>query len=195
MKYVKILGLAAMALAALMALAGTASATTITSPKGTTYTNTIKAEASSTITLTSVFGGFGAISCKKSTVEGKVESHGAGVTAVGAISSLTYTECSNPVTVVSKGTLELHHIAGNEKEATLTSKNATITVHETLFGTCNFITSSTGTDIGNVTLTPSTGGAAVLDIKAQIPSENGCGTGTWEGTYKAVTPTTLYVDA
>jgi ABC-type glycerol-3-phosphate transport system substrate-binding protein len=35
MKYLKILGLAAIAAAALMAFAGTASATTLTSPKGT----------------------------------------------------------------------------------------------------------------------------------------------------------------
>jgi len=191
MKYVKILGLVAMVLAALMAIAGTASATTLTSPKGTTYTSTIKAENVGTVTLTSAFGGFGAVSCNKSTVEGKVETHGAGVTAGGVVSSLTYSECNKPITVVNKGSLELH-AGATEKEATLTSKNANIVIHETAFGTCTFTTASTGTDLGTVTTTAATGGNAVLDIKAAIPST--CGTGTWEGSYKAVTPSTLYVD-
>jgi len=198
MRYVKILGLAAMALAALMAMAGTASATTITSPKGTTYTSTIKAENVGTVTLTSVFGGFGAVSCNKSTVEGKVEAHGVGVTVSGLIEAknLTFTECNKPVTVVSGGSLELHAlnpVEGRSKEGTLTSKNVKIEIHETAFGTCTFTTASTGTDIGTVTTTEATGGNAILDINAQIPSA--CGTGTWEGSYKVISPNPFYLDA
>jgi hypothetical protein len=194
MKYAKILGLAAMALAALMAMAGTASATTLTSPQNTTFTGTIKAEAESTVILTSVFGGFGAVSCKKSNVEGPVSSHGAGVTVSGSINVLTFGECSNPVTVINKGSLEVHNL--NSNEANLTGKGQTVTIHETVFGTCHFITNAaTGTGLGTLTLTPKTGGNATLDIKASIPSENGCGTGTWEGSYKVTSPSTLYVDA
>ena len=191
MKYVKILGLAAMALAALMAMAGTASATTITSPKGTTYTGTIKAENEGSVTLTSVFGGFGAVHCNKSIVEGKVEKHGVGQTVFGLISKLTFEECTKPVTVINAGSLELHYL--NAKEGTLTSSNAKIEIHETAFGTCTFTTASTGTDLGTVTTTEATGGNATLDIKASIPSA--CGTGTWEGAYKVVTPTPFYLDA
>jgi hypothetical protein len=193
MKYAKILSLAAMALAALMAMAGTASATTVTSPQNTTYTSTIKAEAESSITLTSVFGGFGAVSCKKATAEGSISAHGAGVTASGNVSVLTIGECSNPVTVINKGSVEVHNL--NSNEAAVTSKNVTVTVHETLFGTCHFITAAAGTSVGTLTLTPKTGGNATLDIKASIPSENGCGTGTLEGSAKVTTPSTVYVDA
>jgi len=193
MKYMKILGLAAMALAALMAMAGTASATSITSPAGTTYTSTIKAENEGTITLTSVFGGFGAVSCKKSTVEGKVETHGAAVTAGGKITGLTFTECSggtptSPVT--TPGTLEVHRNA--DGSGALTSKSASVVIHGTAFGTCTFTTSSTGTSLGTLTTTTQTGGKATLDIKASIASA--CGTGTWEGSYVVTTPSTLLID-
>jgi hypothetical protein len=196
MKHMKILGLAAMALAALMAMTGTASATILTSPAGTTYTSTIKAEAAETITLTSVFGGFGAISCKKSVVEGKVETHGAGVTAGGKITHLSFSECVNgePTTATATtgaGSLEIHGTAttGN---GTLTSLNAAITVHKTAFGTCKFTTSATGTHIGTLTGSSNTGGNAILDIEnAKIASA--CGTGTWEGKYKVVSPSFLDV--
>jgi hypothetical protein len=192
MKYMKILGLAAMALAALMAMVGTASATTLTSPKGTTYTSTIKAENSGAVSLTSAFGGFGTVTCNKSLVEGKIEQHGAGVTASGNISKLTFEECNNPTTIVSNGALDLHFV--NSKEGTLTGTNTTILIH-TAIGTCHFQTTNTGTHLGTLTLTEATGGNAVLDIKATIPSPTGCGNGTWEGSYKVVTPTTLYADA
>jgi hypothetical protein len=189
MKYVKILGLAAMALAALMALAGTASASTVTSPKGTTYTSTIKAVNEGNVTLTSVFGGFGAVTCTASTVEGKVEQHGGALTAGGKISSLTFTGCSGgePTSpVATRGKLEIH--APN----TLTSQGAEVIIHKTLFGTCTFNT-NTATSLGTLTDTSVTGGNATLDIKATIASP--CGNGTWEGAYKVTTPATLFVDA
>ena len=79
MKYAKMLGLLAVAAAALMAFAGVASATTLTSPSGTTYTSTIKATSEGTTTLHNSSLGI-AVSCEESTVEGKVEKHGSGVT-------------------------------------------------------------------------------------------------------------------
>jgi hypothetical protein len=194
MKHVKMLGLVAMALAAFMALAGTASATSLTSPAGTTYTSTIKAEQAETITLTSAFGSFGAISCKKSTVEGSVEGHGASVTVTGKITKLTFTECTGgtPESPVAKpGSLELHtKEAASNGNGTLTSKSAVVPVTGTLLGNCTFTTKETGTDIG--TLTGSTTTNAVLDISAVIESTS-CGNGTWEGKYKVTTPSTLYV--
>jgi hypothetical protein len=193
MTYVKVLSLAASVLVALAALAGTASATTLTSPVNTTYTGTLKLQSSSTISLTSVFGGWGKLNCTSSTIESSVGSHGAGVTVSGNISTLTFSACNLPVTVVNKGSLELHRV--NDEEAALTAKGATITVHMTLFGTCHFIASGTGTGIGTLTTTPKTGGNAVLDTSGTLQSENGCGTGTWEGSYKVVTPASLFIDA
>jgi len=191
MKYLKILGLAAMALAALMAMAGTASATTLTSPKGTTYTSTIKAENAGSITLTSVFGGFGAVTCTKSIIEGKVEKHGAGVAVTGNNSKWTFEGCNKPVTVTASGSTTVHY--ANANSGTETSVTSSWHVHETAFGTCTFTTASTGTDLGTLTTTEATGGNAVIDIKASIPSA--CGTGTLEGSYKVVTPNPYYLDA
>jgi hypothetical protein len=193
MKYLKILGLVAMALIAVMAIAGTASADYLTSPKGSlpAYTSTVKAEAETTVTLTSIFGGFGAVSCKKSIVEGTVKTHStnSGVPVTGNISTLTFGECSNPVTVINKGSLSLTKI--NEGEATLRGIGQTITIHETLYGTCFF---KTDESLGTVTGTSKTGTNATLDIKAQISDENECGTGTWHGSYRIVNPSFIYFD-
>jgi hypothetical protein len=187
MKYMKIFGLAAMALAALMAIAGTASATTLTSPSGTTYTSTIKAVNEGAITLTSVFGGFGAISCSESTIEGKVETHGSAVTPGGVIEKFTWEKCTKTATVIQKGTWEIH--ANGQK----TLKNLSIRFHQTAFGTCEFTASNTGTSFGTVTTTAQTGGNATIDVKASLPSP--CGTGTLEGAYVITTPSPLYIDA
>jgi len=194
MKYVKMLGLAALAAAALMAFAGSASATTLTSPSGTQYSGTIAATLSSaSATLKSSF--IGEVVCKKSTVEGKVESQGAEVTAKGNLSSLTFTECNGTVTVLKAGSLEVH--TEGEKangNGTLTSSGAEVTVE--LAGLhCIFTTSNT--DVGKVT----GGTTATLTAASQaIPRTGGrsgafCGSSaTWNATYSVTTPDTLLID-
>jgi hypothetical protein len=189
MKYAKILGLAAMALAAFMALAGTASATSLTTNEGTTP----KIEATSTnAVLTGPFG-FGTIACEHSLVKGTVTEHGTNITVGGPITELTFTKCTGgePTSpVVKPGTLQVHGTSttGN---GTVTSFNADVIVHKTLLGTCTFTTASTGTDIGTLTGTNVTKGNAVLDISATIPGT--CGSGAWEGTYKVLKPSTFEV--
>jgi hypothetical protein len=189
MKYVKMLGLLAVAAAALMAFAGTASATILTSPSGTTYTGEIKAEAGTT----ELHGPFTTVSCKKSTVAGSVESHGASTTAGGKISSLTFTECNFPVTVLKAGSLEIHTSGESANgNGTLTSSGAEITI-ATSIANCIFTTSST--DVGTLT----GGTPATLAINsAGIPRTGHsifCGSkGTWTGSYTVSTPGTLLVD-
>ena len=98
MRYVKMLGLLAVAAAALMAFAGSASANTVTSNEGATPT--IKATAGET-----TLHGVATITCQKSSVEGPVETHGAGVTVKGPIKSLKFETCgTNHVTVLTNGT-------------------------------------------------------------------------------------------
>ena len=202
MKYAKILGLAAMAMAALMAFAGTASATQVTSPSGTVYTSTIKSESEGATKLESEFGTFGTIECSESKVEGKVESHGTSVTTVGKISSLTFGGVCHGGTptspVAEPGSLEVHTegstVNGN---GTLTSSGAKVIVHNTAVGTCTFETSNT--DIGTLTGSNHTGGNATLDINGKVIRVAGtnpfCGsTSTWNGSYKVTTPSTLEVD-
>jgi hypothetical protein len=187
MKYAKILGLLAVAAAALMAFAGVASATTVTSSAGTTPA--ISASAEGHVVLDNPIA---KIECASS-VSGSVTAHGAGVTASGPISALSFTGCTNSwhVTVVSAGSLEIHSIGSGD--GTLTSSGAT--VESTRFGiTCRYATSST--DIGTVT----DGTNATLDISAAIPFHGGsglCGGGatTWTGSYKVNSPTNLVIDA
>lgn len=193
MKYAKMLGIAAMALAALMAFAGIASATRVTSPAGTLYTGTIKATSTNT-ELHNSFS-FGTIKCGHSEVEGSVTSHGSGVTAIGSISKLTFTNCTNgkPTSpVVNRGTLEVHYTSGSN--GTATSNNAEVIIHETLVGTCIFKTKNT--DIGTVV----GGTTAKLEINSStIPQSGGnpfCpSSATWTGTYTVNTPDTLLLDS
>lgn len=198
MKYLKMFGLAALA-AALMAfvVAGTASATTLTNGTGTMKTGeAIESEAEGTTTLHPPFGD---ITCEKSTVAGSISNAGGSTETVsGGISSLTFTGCNATVTVVQKGSLEIHtKTASADNNGTLTSTGAEVTVE--FIGThCIFKTN--GTDIGTLTGSATTKGAATLDIEATIPRTGGrsgafCGTtAQWTGSYKVTKPSTLNVD-
>jgi hypothetical protein len=185
MKHIKILGLLAVAATALMAFAGVASASTVTSPAGTAYTGTIAATAGTT----ELVGSFTTVKCTASSVEGNVKTHGAGVTAEGPINKLTFSGCNFEVTVKKTGTLIAHATSGGN--ATLTSKNAEVIVH-TSVGECVFTTNET--HIGTLT----GGTPAKLSIaSAAIPRTGGsflCGSSAkWSGTYTVNTPKTLFV--
>lgn len=197
MKLVKMIGLLAIAAAAMTAFAATASATTLTSPTGTVYTGAIKAESSNS----SLHGSFITVSCSSSKVEGSVEQHGAAKTVAGKISALSFSGCNYTVTVLNKGSLELHAVSCDKKTnyctGTLTSTGAEILIH-TSVGECVFTT--TNTHIGTVTGTDDTKGHAVLDIdSAGIPRTGGsffCGSsGEWTGSYTVTSPSSLWIDA
>jgi hypothetical protein len=182
MKYVKMLGLLAVAAAAMMAFAGVASATTVKSG-GANYTSTITAESSNS----KLHGSFITVSCTGSHVEGKVESHGAGVTAEGKIGKLSFSGCNYTVTVKKTGSLIAH--TGTTPNGTLTSTGAEIAIH-TSVGECVFTTSST--PIGTLT----GGNNATLDIDSSaIPRTGGsffCGSsGEWTGNYTVSVPSNL----
>lgn len=186
------LGFGSTALLFLIAFIGTASATIITSPAGTTYTSTVKAESEGAVSLHNSSLGI-TVTCQKSTVEGKIESHGAATTAGGKVSSATFTECgTNDVTVAKAGSLELHSLGSGK--GTLTSSGAEITVNSTSIGvSCTYTTS--GTDVGVVT----GGTPAKLAIASSTISRTGdsvfCGSSALlTGNYKATTPSTALVD-
>jgi hypothetical protein len=191
MKYVKMLGLLAVAAAALMAFAGNAAATVVTSPPGTVYTGTITATSEGYVTLHNAVG---TISCH-SHVTGSVQRHtGSGViTASGAITALSFSGCTNGEVhqvngvVVKPGELEIHKLANGN--GTLTSKNAEVSI--TMFGFNCIYGTGAGLDIGEVT----PGQHGTLDISASIPRVGGsffCGaTGNWTGKYKILTPTNI----
>jgi opacity protein-like surface antigen len=197
MRYAKMLTLLAVAAAAMMAFAATASATTLTSPSGTTYTSSIHGSSEGATTLHGPVD----ITCEESTVEGKVEQHGADpITAGGKISKLTFSKCgSNDVTVLKPGSLEIHTDKSGTADGngTLTSSGASILIHTSLGFDCEYTTSST--DIGTVKGSKNTGGKATLSIDSvSIPRTGGsffCGSSAeWTGSYVVDSPTYLDVD-
>jgi hypothetical protein len=190
MKYLKIPGAVLLAMAGLMALTGTASATVATSPAGTVYTSTIK--GASTGGHVKITGPLGISAECASTFEVKIEKHGAGVTAGGNLSSLTFTGCTNgySVSVLAKGSTEWHLLANGN--ATLTSTGTEITVTTPLGFNCIYGTNAA--DLGTWTSSKTTGGTPVWDLPpitviARKGHSGLCGaTGGWTGSYRISTP-------
>ncbi|HEX6602163.1 MAG TPA: hypothetical protein VF030_05925 [Solirubrobacterales bacterium] len=185
------ISLAGILAVALMAFAGTASATTLTSPAGTAYTGTIKLAAENghikilwPLNLN--------IQCA-STIEGAVESHGGGNPAVVDISSLTFSGCTNGygLAVLADGVLEIH---GNH---VVTSSGTKLTLTTPLGFNCIYET--TATEIAGLTDSSQTAGNATLDIYAKALPRTGhsafCGASAEvNGNYRMSTPAYLEVD-
>ena len=198
MKYLKVMGFVAVVAAALMAFAGIASATELTSPKGTKYSGGITAAAEGTTTLHPPIGD---IECSGSGVEGTITNAGGSTSTVsGPITKekLTFTGCNATVKVLAEGSLEIHtKTASADGNGLLTGSGNEVTVEFAGFH-CIFKTS--GTTLGTVTGSSNTGGNATLDIEATIPRTGGrsgafCGsTAQWTGSYKVSSPSFLDVD-
>ncbi len=213
MRYLKMLRLLTVSAAALMAFAGSASATEITSSTGSTPT--IHATAGTTS-----LHGAATIECHSSTVEGIVSSHGSSTTVKGIISKLSFANCTNNnhVTVLTDGSgpngtgeLEVHTQYTTVKDpdgtlttfldeqngnGTLTSTGTRITIALTGLG-LNCLYETNNTKIGTVTGTAA-GGEAVLHIEsAAIPRVRHsffCGSsGIWTGGYRVTHPTGLTI--
>ncbi|HEY6730127.1 MAG TPA: hypothetical protein VI039_03790 [Solirubrobacterales bacterium] len=179
------------AVVVLGAWAATASATVVYTSEGAIYTGPIKAEASGAITL----HGIASVQCNKSLLEAEIETHGESVTAGGKVTSLTFSECNQHVTVVSKGTLEFHATSGGN--GTITSSGAKVTVQfTTIFGNVHCVFGTSNTDFGSLTASASESGNAAFDIDSlSIPVVEGsflCGSsGEVTGSYKVTTPTPM----
>lgn len=147
MKYLKMLGLAAVAAMALMAVVGasTAAADEIcTSSSCTTTISTIEASQSGTGVLETT-GGTELISCKAGDIHIKVTKQGVGVKTIeGTVETLKFTECTGTVTTIKPGTVT-GTVAGAEA-GTFTSVGAEVTTG-ILGTTCTFGTGA-GTDLG-----------------------------------------------
>jgi hypothetical protein len=193
MRCIKMLGLAGLVAVALMAFAGTASATTLTSPAKTPYTSTFELRSGNVeFDFT-----FGKISCTESEFIGKVEFHGNGLTAGGKISSLTFANCGegNTFTVLKPGSLEIDATtpAGN---GLVKWTNGEVKVHVKGGFTCTIKTSNT--PIGTLTGSNETKGNAQLDLNgSKVPVSGAfCGTSAeMTNKYAVITPATLEVDA
>ncbi|HEY6729844.1 MAG TPA: hypothetical protein VI039_02345 [Solirubrobacterales bacterium] len=188
-KYLAPLGLTALIAGALMAFPLGASATVITSPAVT-----VKGESEGSITLHGIVD----LTCSNSVLEGTLEQFGPSVTAKGAVSVLSFTECNQHLTTVASGTMELHATSGGN--GTLTSSGAKVTISfTTIFGTVHCVFATNNTLIGTLTGSKNTGGTATVDLNsAPIPVESGsflCGSSAeLTGNYKISTPDYVDVD-
>jgi hypothetical protein len=201
MKYVKMLGLAAVAAAALMAFigAGTASATTLCKATDTPDCSLANTYAAGTTihaslkpgTSARLFSGSTTIStCTESTVHGKTTNTTATVID-GNIEKLTFGKCTEPATAVALGSLDIHWISGTHNgKVTGTANQVTVLA----FGgiSCTYGTGA-GTTLGTLT----GGTQAVMHINATVSKTAGgflCpSTAGWQGEYIVTTPHTLYV--
>jgi hypothetical protein len=196
MNYVKVLGLVAFALVAMLAFAGSATATTLTSPSGSTYTGAFKVVSEGEITLENPLGKF---VCTWGQ-EGKVEAHGPAVTARGKISTATFTGCSvmRPFSVLSPGSLEFHtdsESADGNGTVTLVGFEITIVFNGV---PCTYGTAA-GLDLGTLTGSKTTGSKATIDTGSiSIPRTAGsllCGeSAPLTGSFAVATPSYLDVD-
>jgi hypothetical protein len=206
MKYLKMLGLAAVAAMALMAVvgAGTASATTL-EVGGTAKNEAVTIEASlKTGTSALLKDEFGTTTdtCTVSAVKGTTtwvkdenpeiaptDNKFTGFEVGGPLSALTFEKCTHTTTVLSKGNLWVKWIPTTKKEeeegkkstnGTVSSSGAEVTVQSTFFGASAVCKTGAGTTIGTATGVKE--GSATIDINASI----NCGilgSSSWTGTY------------
>lgn len=201
MRYAKTLGLAGLAVAAMMVGVGSASATELTSPVGTK----LGVGAGVKVEGTTQLDGSVYLNCK-TTMEGTISNAGGeGASVKVNLSKLTYFECHETawanevkVTVLAPGNLELH-AAGNGN-GTLASTGARITMAWKLFGFplhCIYVTNST--NIGTLTGSSTTKGTATLESSSlyfpQEPTSAECNDDSeLTGSYKVTSPDYLGID-
>lgn len=203
MKYLKMLGLAVMAAAALTAILGasSASASTLCTATETPCSAAHKdkflhavLEAGSSAYLIETGGTTASplVTCTESTVTAESEETGSSTeTEKGLVKNLSFGGCNHTTNVIAGGTLEVHHIAGTDN-GTVTSKEAKVTV--SIIGVSCVYGSQNGLDIGELT-----GGLmATMDINAVVNLVEGgffCPkTAIWEGKYTVTEPEPLYVE-
>lgn len=214
MKYVKMLGFAAMAAMGLLALlgAGSASATTLCKtqltsgcdaagwayPSGTVIDGSL--EGTSSLETT---GGTVLDTCKGGTIKMVTTNIGSSSeTTSGGIEVLTWVECTKTTNSVSTGTgshtygtVEIHWVSGTDN-GTVTGNNTKVTIN-TIFGSCTYGTAAGGTHVGTLTARPGGNSMATLHIEATIPLIEGPGTcptsGRWTGSYTVTEPEPISV--
>jgi hypothetical protein len=186
MKYVKLLGLAALSAMALMAFASTASATTL-EVGGSAKNESVSIKSNIATGTSALLEDTSAISqntCTTSNVEGSSSSPFTATKVTGAVSSLTFSNCDRTVTVHAAGKLYVEWTSGTNGK--VGSEEAEVTSGSP-FGTLTCVT-GTGTHIG--TLTGVASGNATMHINAVLD----CGiSARWTGTYTVTSPSGLGV--
>jgi hypothetical protein len=187
MKHLKMLGLAFVATAALMAFAGPASATTVTSPASTEYTGDFTLTATSSLLMQA---GFANVTCTQSTVKGRIESNG-GATAGGKISTLSFSGCGETTfDVLVNGSLSIE--ATGEGKGIVRGSGSQWTT--AFLGISCVYGTTTNTPLGALT----GGTPAKLAINASLPKISGsflcANPASMTGSYTVTSPGTLLID-
>lgn len=205
MKYLKMLGLAALAAAALMAFvgAGSASATVLCStntnpctskwPLGTKVEFSLKKGTSA---LWRGTAGETLKTCTGASLKAEITTAGSATETVKLrVTEDSWSSCTVPTLTLKTGEFEIHNITGSTN-GTLTYKGAEFTTQDPLFGDCVYGTASGGTDLG--TLTSSSTGDSVIDVNALLNPVglNCCPEVVWaeEFTMTAPRETALFVE-
>jgi hypothetical protein len=205
MKYVKMLGLAAVAALALTAFvaAGTASAAvlckTATNPCGSKWAAGTKIEyslKSGSSALWKDTTGNVLKTCTNAKLTGEITNAGSGTEPVRIkVTENSWTSCTVATTTLKLGEIEITNITGTTN-GTVKLKGAEFTTNDLFFGDCSYGTASTGTDLG--TLTSSSIGDSVIDVNAQLaPVGVGCCPDVvWQETFTITSPkeTPLFVE-
>jgi len=191
MKYIKMLGIAAVAAMGLMAFAGSASATELyngatTVKSGTVLDFTLKSGTSALLTET---GGSTLDTCTGSTVKGKVTNAGSSTTTVtGENTSITWTGCTFPTTTVTLGKLEAHHVTGTTNATLTADAEIGVTINTVFFGSCVYGVKN-GTDLGLVTGgNPATFTANAVAVKLSGSAFACPETSKWQASYTSTEP-------
>jgi hypothetical protein len=204
MKYVKMLGLAAVAAMALTAFlgAGTASADQFCTetkktgeecPAGkviTTIEGTLK---SGTTAILETTGGTVLDTCAGSDLEGPIESQGPGKDISGPIATLHWTNCTKTTTTLKPGKLTLQAISGTHN-GILTGSGSEVTINGVFGESCIYGT-GTGTNLG----TAVGGKPATIAINTIVPLISGGGFcpshARWTASYQLTNHSAGYVIA
>jgi hypothetical protein len=207
MKNLKMLGLLAVAAAALMALIGASTASATVLCKNNLKTSSCSEPYAAETFLHGVLEGTTTFemtnaevlgTCTQSTFQMRVENAGGAETPVsGPIPSFTWgikgEGCNQITETLRNGRLEITHIS-NTDDGTVKGINTEVTL--AIFGTDCIYGMGTGTDIGTLT----GGSPATLDVNAvlneQEPKRFLCPDDIrWTGSYEVTSPSPLYVIA
>lgn len=211
MKYFKTLGLAVIAVTALMALVGvgTASATVLCKKTGESTTTGTICPVGQAYEAGTLFDGFVEslekpmilkteylkLQCPRSTVRGETSNEGGeGLSVSIPLQAVTTENCACQfLAMLRTGTLAINWIEGTHN-GTVTSSGTEFTTRCTgSLGEQHCIYGTEKTDLGTL----KGGEPAILEIKAtlsRLPTDPLCPlTMTWEGTYTVSSPKPLYV--
>jgi hypothetical protein len=192
----------AMATVLLVAASGQASATVLCKTTSTPCSAADRLVIGSTVTSalapetkSVLHTAYKNVECSNSSLTTTLTNAGSGTGTVrGSIDTLTLQTCNCTVTVLKKGTFELHHISSTDN-GTITATGTEVTTNcSTIFGTVHCIYATEATDLG----TFKGGSPAKLSISSELVPLSTSGLcseeSRWEAEYEVTSPKPLYVE-